>query len=319
VPESKAKIRRPVTLLTIDSELAGQRIDNYLLNRLKGVPKSHIYKLLRKGEVRVNKGRIRPQYRLAEGDQLRIPPVAITKTDEKIAPAAPKKLLALIEESVLYEDEQWLVVDKPAELAVHGGSGLSYGLIEIVRQLRPKSPSLELCHRLDRATSGCLVLAKKRSALRRFHQALRDRQLEKHYCALVVGRWPAAVDAVNVGLRKNVLASGERMVFADTDGKPSQTRYGISRKFQKFTLVDAFPVTGRTHQIRVHCREAGHPIVGDEKYGNKEINQQLKANGFGQLFLHAYSITVPGEKKLFVVESKLPTSWQRCFDMLSKD
>lgn len=305
-------------MLTIDQELAGQRVDNFLLSRLKGVPKSHIYRLLRKGEVRVNKGRIRPQYRLVEGDQLRIPPVATIEKDPGAAPGIPKKLLASLEESVLYEDELWLVVDKPAELAVHGGSGLSYGLIEIVRQLRPECHSLELCHRLDKATSGCLVLAKKRSVLRRFHQALRDRQLEKRYNALVAGRWPAAVDAVNVGLRKNVLASGERMVFADTSGKPSQTRFRINRKFEKYTLVDAYPVTGRTHQIRVHCREAGHPIVGDEKYGNREVNQQFKTNGFGHLFLHARSITVPGESDFFLVESELPLGWQSCLEKLGK-
>jgi len=306
-----------VELVTIPGEYAGQRIDNFLLARLKGVPKSRIYRILRKGEVRVNKGRVKPQYRLEEGDVLRLPPIEFDSSVSAKA-ALPNGLLSTLEQAILFEDGDWLVINKPAELAVHGGSGLSYGLIEAVRQLRPNCTSLELCHRLDKATSGCLVLAKKRSALKRFHQALRERELEKRYKALVVGRWPQAIDAVSVGLTKNVLASGERMVFADMNGKPSQTRYRISQKLNKYTLVDAFPVTGRTHQIRVHCREAGHPIVGDEKYGVREVNQQFKANGFGHLFLHAYSISIPGNNGLFTVESELPDRWQQCIATLSE-
>ncbi len=312
MPDFINKKKPRVETVTIAEEQAGQRVDNFLLARLKGVPKSRIYRLLRKGEVRVNKGRVKPEYRLQAGDLLRIPPVDVA---ERAAPAAlPAQLLDRLGRAVLYEDSDWLVVDKPAGLAVHGGSGLSYGLIEAMRQLRPAERSLELCHRLDKATSGCIVLAKKRSALKRFHASLREKRLEKIYCALVAGRWPRAIDAVNVPLQKNVLQSGERMVFASRDGKPSQTHFKILQKFENYTLVEAKPVTGRTHQIRVHCREAGHPIIGDEKYGLQEQNRAFRDAGFGQLFLHARSITLPQESGMLTIESELPDGWQRCID-----
>ena len=215
------KNRPSVQWVEISGEQAGQRVDNFLLSRLKGVPKSRIYRLLRKGEVRVNKGRVKPHYKLESGDELRIPPVAVAQRAGSDA-AVSSQLLELLDESILFEDDHWLIVNKPAELAVHGGSGLSFGLIEAMRQLRPDCRSLELCHRLDKATSGCIVLAKKRSALKRFHAALREKRLDKVYNALVVGRWPQAIDAVNVPLQKNVLQSGERKVFASAEGKVSQ-------------------------------------------------------------------------------------------------
>jgi 23S rRNA pseudouridine955/2504/2580 synthase len=305
--------RRPVTFETVQEDQKGQRIDNFLSSRLKGVPKSRIYRLLRKGEVRVNKGRVKPQHRLDAGDIVRIPPV-VSPISEPLG-KVPEALARQLSEAVVFENSHWMVVNKPCGLAVHGGSGLSMGLIEALRQIRDDCHSLELCHRIDKDTSGCLVVAKKRSALRQFHAALREKKLTKIYHAAVVGRWPQASDAISLPLQKNILQSGERMVHVSDEGKPSRTLFRIIEKLEHYTVIEAQPVTGRTHQIRVHARAAGHPIIGDSKYGNSQVNQKMREQGLKFLFLHARSITLPdvGELKGCVVESSLPLHWEQFY------
>jgi 23S rRNA pseudouridine955/2504/2580 synthase len=210
-----------------------------------------------------------------------------------------------------------LVLNKPAHLAVHGGSGESLGLIEALRQIRANrvGENLELCHRLDKDTSGCLVIAKKRGALKRFHEGLRNKKLEKNYAALVIGRWPKGLDRVDAPLLKNVLQSGERMVCVDKEGKASQTLYKVKRQIKDYCLLDVQPITGRTHQIRVHCKAAGYPIVGDPKYGNDETNKLLRQQGYKHLFLHALSITLPMDDCMKVVSAPLPASWSPLIDV----
>ena len=277
-----------VQFVTIDADVAGQRVDNFLRTQLKGVPKSMIYRILRKGEVRVNKGRVKPEYKLKTDDIVRVPPVRVT---EAVAPVNPKlDKVATLESHILFEDDRIMVINKPSGIAVHGGSGLSFGLIEGLRALRPDAHFMELVHRLDRDTSGCILIAKKRSALRNMHEQLRMGQMDKRYQALVAGSWPQNRFKVKAPLRKNVLQSGERLVSVSDDGKPSETRYRILENFSSATLVEASPITGRTHQIRVHCLHAGHPIAGDDKYGDTEFDQSMKKAGLNRLFLHAASI-----------------------------
>lgn len=280
----------PVTFIDVTEELAGQRLDNFLFSRLKGVPKSKVYNIIRKGEVRVNKGRSKPTYKLLAGDKVRVPPV---KTASRAEVKVSHDLSKLLESSVVFEDRHWLVMNKPNELAVHGGSGLSLGLVEALRKMRPQDSFLELCHRIDKATSGCVVLARRRSALKVFHQCLREKKLQKHYLAMTVGRWPNSTNAVKLALQKNNLSSGERIVKVDPEGKRSVTHFAIKERLKGYTLVEAKPITGRTHQIRVHCQAVGHAIVGDEKYGNRTVNQQASKNGFRSLFLHARAIELP--------------------------
>ncbi|MCU0834599.1 MAG: RluA family pseudouridine synthase [Chromatiaceae bacterium] len=291
--------------LRVDGELAGQRIDNFLLARVKGVPRSHLYRVLRRGEVRVNKGRVRPSYRLQEGDLVRIPPL---RTGEEPPQAQPSRgELARLEQAILYEDERLIAIDKPAGLAVHGGSGLSHGVIEAMRRLRPDLTDLELVHRLDRETSGCLLLAKRRSALRSLHAALRASEVDKRYLALLVGRLPRREVAVDAPLRKNLLRGGERVVRVDpAEGKPARTVFRRLRQIGDLTLVEAQLLTGRTHQIRVHAAHLGTPIAGDEKYGDAAANRRLRAEGLKRLFLHAAALTVPREGKPLRIEAPLP-------------
>jgi 23S rRNA pseudouridine955/2504/2580 synthase len=257
-----------VQFITIDPELEGQRIDNFLRTFLKGVPKSLIYRILRKGEIRVNKKRVKPEYKLQGNDELRIPPIRVSEPSE--VPSTKLDKVASLENHILFEDDWLIVLNKPAGTAVHGGSGLSFGVIEALRALRPEQKFLELVHRLDRDTSGCLLIAKKRSALKSLHEQLRDKQVDKRYQALVHGVWPENRFKVKAPLVKNVLKSGERMVSVnEVEGKPSETRFRILESFDDATLVEASPITGRTHQIRVHCLHAGHPIACDDKYGNE--------------------------------------------------
>ncbi|MFT6268188.1 MAG: 23S rRNA pseudouridine955/2504/2580 synthase [Alphaproteobacteria bacterium] len=276
-----------VQFVTIEEDNHLQRIDNYLISKMKGVPKSKIYRILRKGEVRVNKKRAKPDYKLQTNDYLRIPPV---KLDESPSAQLNVSNLAYIKDAIIYEDDRLLVINKPSGMAVHGGSGLTYGLIEALRALRPNSPYLELVHRLDRDTSGCIVIAKKRSALRHLHEQLRDKKMDKTYHALVDGHWPEKRTKVKAGLQKNQLQSGERMVFADEDGKPSETRFSVIKHYSQASLLEAKPITGRTHQIRVHCQFAGHSIANDSKYGNESFSKYIKTLGCKRLFLHAKSI-----------------------------
>ncbi len=274
--------------LEIDAEQAGQRIDNFLLRRLKGVPKSRIYRILRKGEVRVNRGRIGPDYRLQSGDRVRIPPIRVGEA--KPAPRTDGDRLAWLEQRVLFEDKGLLILDKPSGMAVHGGSGVSFGVIEALRALRPSAPFLELVHRLDRDTSGCLMVAKKRSILRALHELMRGDGVEKRYLALLAGAWKGGERRVSAPLRKNVVSSGERIVRVDPEGKPARSLFRPLRRFADATLVEVVLDTGRTHQIRVHAAHIGHPVAGDEKYGDETCNRRLRELGLKRLFLHAHAL-----------------------------
>ncbi|MCP3673368.1 MAG: RluA family pseudouridine synthase, partial [Gammaproteobacteria bacterium] len=253
-----------VHILSIESDQAGQRIDNFLLNYLKGVPKTRIYKMLRKGEVRVNKGRIKPPYRLQADDKVRIPPIYQKPRAE--GPSTSLNDVKRLEEQIVYESELLIVLNKPSGIAVHGGSGLSFGVIEAMRSLRPNQKYLELVHRLDRETSGCLMIAKRRSTLRYLHQQLRERQINKIYQAIVSGIWPKELKHVDTALEKSTLKSGERITVVSAEGKPSLTRFKLLQINKNCSLIEARPASGRTHQIRVHCASNGHPICGDRRY-----------------------------------------------------
>jgi 23S rRNA pseudouridine955/2504/2580 synthase len=299
--------RAEVELVRIDRPQAGQRIDNFLMSRVKGVPRSHLYRILRRGEVRVNKGRVKPSYRLQYGDLVRIPPLRVPQASTPVRPSQDR--LRHLRSAMLYEDERLIALNKPSGMAVHGGSGLSWGLIEAMRILRPDVPELELVHRLDRETSGCLLLSKRRSALRELHRLIRDQDVEKRYLALLVGRLERRELQVDLPLRKNLLRSGERMVRVDPDtGRPARTRFRTLRRTSDFTLVEAELVTGRTHQIRVHAAHSGTPVAGDEKYGDAEANRTLRGFGLKRLFLHASTLTLSPSymKQPLHVEAPLP-------------
>lgn len=275
-----------VRKVRIDEEQAGQRIDNFLRRELPGLPRGRLYRILRKGEVRVNGGRVKAEYKLQVGDEVRVPPVRIRAPGE----APGNKQAARIEERIIYEDKRLLVVDKPSGIAVHGGSGISHGVIELLRHARPGLRDLSLVHRLDRETSGCLVLAKRRSALRELHARFREGQVEKNYLALVVGDWQHGEQLIDAPLLVEHRKSGERHVIVSKAGKPAQTLVQLSRTFGKYSLMQCLPMTGRTHQIRVHLQFAGHPLVGDERYGDEEANRKARKLGLKRLFLHAQSI-----------------------------
>ncbi|NHH88631.1 23S rRNA pseudouridine(955/2504/2580) synthase RluC [Pseudoalteromonas sp. MB47] len=310
-----------VSFVTIGEDHLGQRIDNFLITHLKGVPKSAVYKILRKGEVRVNKKRIKPVYKLQLNDVIRIPPIKVAEKEEFV----PKKLdkVKQLEEAILFEDKYLMVINKPSGMAVHGGSGLSYGLIEALRVLRPEERSLELVHRLDRDTSGCLLISKRRSVLTDLHKQLREKTMEKNYWALVDGQWDSKTKNVTEGLRKNTLKSGERVVRVDnTEGKPSHTRFRVLERFAECSLVQASPVTGRTHQIRVHTQCKGHPIACDDKYGVAEFDQYVnKLTGLNRLFLHAHDLRFmhPKNETTMHVEAPLDNALQNCIKKLRAD
>lgn len=273
-----------VRYTTIDADNDDQRIDNYLLAQFRGIPKSLVYRLLRTGQVRVNKKRIKPTYRLQIGDEVRLPPVAVKPPKPK--PTVVASLAEELEQRVLYEDEQLMIINKPSGLAVHGGSQLSLALIDAVRQMRPTHRFWELAHRLDKETSGCLILAKKRSALRTLHDIFRAGQIEKTYTALLVGNLTQST-TVTAPLQKNQLQSGERMVRVDSAGRAAKSFVQVTHAYANMTLAEVKIATGRTHQIRVHCAHIGHPVAGDSKYGDKRINQRLRELGLKRLFLHA--------------------------------
>ncbi len=283
--QQKQDQTQSVQLLRISPDNAEQRLDNFLFNRLKGVPKSRIYRMVRKGEVRVNRGRKSVQYRLQAGDIVRLPPVRIAFRPTTMVPHTI--LHERVAERIIYEDTHIMIINKPAGLAVHGGSGLSFGLIEGLRQLRPDHSFLELVHRLDRDTSGCLLVAKKRSALRKLHELFRSDRVDKRYLALLSGAWDRKKATVDAPLEKNVRKSGERMVVVSNAGKTARTGFTRMQCFKKATLVEARPKTGRTHQIRVHAACLGHPVAGDERYGEAETNRNWRREGLKRLFLHA--------------------------------
>ena len=274
--------------IEITEDNSDQRLDNFLITRLKGVPKSHIYRIVRKGEVRVNKGRVDVKYRLIEGDIVRIPPVRVAeRTEESFV---TQNLKDVLQQGILFEDEGFLILNKPAGFAVHGGSGVSSGIIEGLRLIRPEAHFLELVHRLDKDTSGCLLIAKKRSALRKLHELFRVDQVHKTYQALLSGQWARKQLVVTAPLLKNISKGGERVVVISQSGKAAETLFKRLKLFRSATLVEASPKTGRTHQIRVHAASLGHPIVGDERYGSDDVNKAFKNKGYKRMFLHAQTL-----------------------------
>lgn len=308
-----------VQFLTVDEESAGQRLDNFLIRVLKGVPKTHIYRIIRSGEVRRNKGRVSADDRVNPGDVLRIPPIRLSeRAEEKAAQPAPAR-----EFPVVFEDDAFLAIHKPAGVAVHGGSGVSFGVIEQMRQARPQARLLELVHRLDRETSGLLLIAKKKSALKALQDQFRERETGKTYLALVKGVWPARLKVLDQPLHKYLLPDGERRVRVtgkdDPDGMKSVSLVkvvqavpapdGLDAAYaQGFSLLEVTIKTGRTHQIRVHLASAGHPIVGDDKYGDFELNRQLTRLGFKRMFLHAWRLKLahPVTGQALELQTELP-------------
>jgi 23S rRNA pseudouridine955/2504/2580 synthase len=307
--------------VTIQPEQEGQRIDNFLITLLKGVPKSKIYNILRSGEVRVNSGRIKAPYRLVSGDAVRIPPLRVSERSDTNVTHDPSHL-RLLESRILYEDNGLLILNKPSGMAVHGGSGVSLGVIENLRALFPKAPSLELAHRLDRDTSGCLIVSKKASVLKQLHTLLREGEggVKKTYMALAQGNWPKYLKQIDAPLHKNQLSSGERVVRVRADGKASLTEFQVLERFGHSTLIEARPQTGRTHQIRVHALHAGHPLAGDDKYGEKEYNKEMRKYGCKHLFLHASKIefTLPETGQHISIQAPLDSDLEACLERLRK-
>jgi len=302
-----------VKWLVVDEESSGQRLDNFLMRHLKGVPKAHVYRIIRSGEVRINKGRASADSRVEVGDEIRVPPVRISgKVAEKAARPAPAR-----EFPPLLEDEHLLAIDKPAGVAVHGGSGVSFGVIEQLRQARPQARLLELVHRLDRETSGILLVAKKRSALKHLQDQFRERETGKTYLALVQGDWPARLKVIDQPLHKYLLPDGERRVKVttpdDPDGMRSITLVKVAQRLQGSTLLEVTIKTGRTHQIRVHLASNGHPIAGDDKYGNFEWNKALQKQGLKRMFLHAWRLQFnhPASGERVALQAELPPELQQ--------
>ena len=301
-----------VKWLTVDEESAGQRLDNFLIRHLKGVPKTHVYRIIRSGEVRVNKGRVSADTRIETGDVVRLPPVRISeKVAEKAARPAPGREFPL-----LLEDDALMAIDKPSGVAVHGGSGVSFGVIEQLRQARPLAKLLELVHRLDRETSGILLVAKKRSALKHLQDQFRERETGKTYLALVQGSWPEKLKVIDSALHKFLLPDGERRVKVttneDPDGMRSITLVKVAERLVDCTLLEVTIKTGRTHQIRVHLASRGHPIAGDDKYGDFEWNKVLQKQGLKRMFLHAWRLQFshPATGKRVELKSNLPSELQ---------
>ncbi len=321
--------KETVNWLDVGAEEAGQRIDNYLIRWLKGVPKSHVYRILRSGEVRVNKGRIGPDYRINSGDRIRVPPIRTAQSaagnvpNAQNAPHAPKAGVP-VKFDILYEDAALLVINKASGLAVHGGSGISLGAIEQMREARPNAKFLELVHRLDRDTSGVLMFAKKRSALVALHEQLREGQVRKLYLVLVCGHWQDAKRVVKVPLQKHLLANGERRVSVNDEGQAAHTIFRLCESWPlttpPFSLLQAELKTGRTHQIRVHLAHLQFPIAGDDKYGDFSLNKMLKKQALKRMFLHAYQtrITHPDSGQALQFEAPLPAELQSFVDQLKQ-
>ena len=304
------------SLAEVDEETAGQRLDNFLLTRLKGVPRSHVYRLIRSGQVRVNSGRVQARYRLKAGDAVRLPPVR--RRGPAVGPDAGDGL-AWLAERIIFEDERLLVVDKPAGLAVHGGSGLDFGLIEGLRSLRPGLKTLELVHRLDRGTSGCILVAKKRSTLRALHALLRDGGIDKRYLALVRGQWQRGTLTVDSALRVDREGASAR-VRVDPAGKPAVSRFRLIEHFgRRASLLEIEIPTGRTHQIRVHAASVGSPVAGDERYGDPDFNADCTAFGLRRMFLHAQLIEFvwPDSGESFCISAPLPGELKAVLDRLA--
>ncbi len=309
--------KESVTFVKVDESAEGQRIDNFLARHLKGVPKSHLYRILRSGEVRVNKGRVDASRKLVLGDEVRIPPVRVAEPVHKNI-TLPKGGIRLLDH-VLYRDDAIIVLNKPAGMAVHGGSGISLGVIEQLRLELPECRFLELAHRLDRETSGALILATKRSALVKLHDIFRENRVNKRYLALVSGVWKAPLQHVKVALHKYLNADGERRVMVSADGKAAHTIFRLRESWSDYSLVEAELKSGRTHQIRVHLVHAGFPIAGDDKYGDFIRNRELAKNGLKRMFLHAWRVEFlhPLTNEPIVIEVPLPKELQSFIDRLN--
>lgn len=303
-------------LLTVDERGEGQRVDNYVLRHLPDIPKTRLYRAMRKGEIRVNKGRVKPDRRLSLGDIVRLPPLgAHEKTPAAVAPAGWQERLA---RGVILDDERLLVIAKPSGLAVHGGSGLNFGMIETLRDMYPQQRNLELIHRLDRETSGLILIAKRPAVLRELHGLLRRREgVDKRYLALVAGRWPKAVSQVEAPLEKTERSSGERVVRVSKGGKDSLTHFRVQQSFARATLLEARPVTGRTHQIRVHAQHAGHPIVGDDKYASDASTALTRRLGAKRLFLHAHRLRFKLDGEAYDLEAPLDEELKQLLEKLA--
>ncbi|MCS3902625.1 23S rRNA pseudouridine955/2504/2580 synthase [Methylohalomonas lacus] len=302
-----------VQKVTVDTDENGRRLDNFISSRLKNIPKSRIYQMLRRGEVRVNGSRARPEKRLEAGDVVRLPPLFQNRDDAR--PVIPGAAIARLEQQILHEDARLLVINKPSGVAVHGGSGVSYGVIDILRASRGDKARLELVHRLDRDTSGCLLLAKDMTLLRTLHDQLRDGQVRKGYLALLRGQLGRRQLDIDDPLSRQQGKSGDRRVVVDAAGKVSATRIRRQRQYSDATLADVSLLTGRTHQIRVHAAAAGHPLAGDVKYGDKAFNKQLRQLGLRRLFLHAASLQLPDHEQAF--EAPLPDELQAVLERLA--
>lgn len=299
-------------------EEAGQRIDNFLVRTLRGVPKSRIYRMLRRGEVRINGQRVGPEARIAAGDRVRIPPVTTVAAMDPVPVA--RGFLDTLAASVIHCDDELIVVDKPSGVAVHGGSGVQLGVIEGLRILYPQARRLELAHRIDRDTSGILLVARARRTLLDLHAAFREGQVEKRYEALVHGRWPRRLRVVDTALTRYVTASGERRVRADVDaGKSARSRFTIQQTCARASWLAVEPETGRTHQIRVHCRAAGHPIVGDEKYASDEQLAAARSAGVRRLCLHAARLAVQLPERALEFEAPVPAEFAAAWESLAVD
>jgi 23S rRNA pseudouridine955/2504/2580 synthase len=314
-----AQNKTKVTYYHVSEDYIGQRIDNFLITYLKNVPKSHIYRILRKGEVRVNKKRISPFYRLMANDSIRIPPIYI---EEKAKEAPPSKSTKqLLSDRILYEDDYILVLNKPSGMSVHGGSTVRVGVIETLRFMYPKLPHLELAHRLDSETSGCLVLGKKKRILRELHSLLREGKVKKIYWALTKGLWRADQLKVEVSLHKNYQQGGKHVVEVDSKGKSALTIFKPLHIFKQASLMEAHLFTGRTHQIRVHAQHQGHSIACDDRYGDDQFNKLMREKGLKRLFLHARSIefTLPATDQTIKVVAPLDPELENCLSILSQE
>jgi 23S rRNA pseudouridine955/2504/2580 synthase len=305
---------RIVARVRVNPEQAGQRIDNFLITYLKGVPRSHVYRILRSGEVRVNKGRVKPSYRLLRNDEIRIPPLRIRRL---AALAIPDHVPAVLEEAVLLEDDDLIVLNKPAGIAVHGGSGLTFGVIEALRQARPHAPILELVHRLDRDTSGCLLIAKSRTALGELHALLRTGGLSKHYTALLAHPWQGGARAVSALVARGGKIGG----IVHAEGKQAKSLFRPLRRFEQATLMEVRIATGRMHQIRLHAAHIGHPVAGDKRYGDPEFNRHMRACGLRRLFLHAarLSFQMPRSGRRYIVQAPLDSSLRKVLSKLAEN
>jgi len=305
-----------VQFVDITAAQAGQRIDNFLLTLEKGVPKSRIYRAIRKGEVRVNKGRIKQTYKIQAGDNIRIPPLH-TSEKTKIKTVSDRFRLQILD-AVLLEDDALLVLNKPSGVAVHAGSNIEQGLIEALRIIRDDCPYLELVHRLDRDTSGCLLIAKSREALLNLQQQMKDHEIDKRYLTLLKGSWGSEERLIEQPLLKNSVSSGERMVVINPEGKYSKTVFKPVESFPQAQLTEVILYTGRTHQIRVHSQYMGHPVAGDDKYGQRNFNRDIKKFGLKRLFLHAWKLGIkhPLSGKTIALEAALPTQLENVINKL---